>query len=87
RLTGDPDKAIETLEASLPERPASAIPLVELVIAYAEVGDSAKARAMATILERVPQFSIGAWAALQPYEDPAMTERDAAALRAAGLPD
>jgi len=88
RLAGDPERAVETLEANLPERPASMIPLVELVIAYGEAGDSSMANAMAaTIRQRVPHFSIGAWAALQPYEDPAMTERDAAALRTAGLPD
>jgi len=88
RLAGDPDLAVETLEASLPERPASVIPLVELVIAYVEAGDRRLASAMGAIIrERVPQFSIGAWVAIQPYKDLAMTERDAAALRSAGLPD
>ncbi len=86
RLAGEPDRAVETLEANLPERPASVIPLVELVIAYIEA--EAPARTMAAIIrERVPHFSIATWAALQPYEDPAITERDAAALRAAGLSD
>jgi adenylate cyclase len=88
RLAGDLDRAIETLEATLPERPASIIPLVELVIAYGAAGDSGMAKAMAaTIREKVPNFSIRAWAAIQPYEDPAMTEQDAAALRSAGLAD
>ena len=86
RLAGDPVRAVEILEANLPERPASVIPLVELVIAYVEAEVPASAMA-AMIRERIPHFSVGAWAALQPYEDPAMTERDAAALRAAGLPD
>jgi adenylate cyclase len=88
RLAGESGRAVDTLEASVPERPASVIPLVELVIAYSEVGDIGMAKAIAaTIRERVPQFSIGAWAARQPYMDPAMTDRDAAALRASGLPD
>jgi len=86
RLAGDPRRAIQTLEASLPERPASIIPLVELVIGYHAAGDSSMAQAMAaTIREKVPNFSIRTWAAMQPYEDPAMTAQDAAALRAAGL--
>ncbi len=88
RLAGDPDRAVETLEANLPQRPASMIPLVELVIAYGAAGDSGMAKTMAaTIREKVPNFSIRAWAAMQPYEDPAMTDQDAAALRTAGLPD
>ena len=88
RLAGDPDRAVATFEASLPERPASIIPLVDQVIAYGAAGDSGMAKAMAaTIREKVPNFSIRRWAAMQPYEDPAMTEQDAAALRAAGLPD
>src|SRR5262249_50964405 len=88
RLSGDPERAIRTLEAGLPERPASIIPLVELVIAYGAAGDSGMAQAMAaTIREKVPSFSTRAWAAMQPYADPAMTEKDAAALRAAGLAD
>jgi len=88
RLAGDPKRAVATFEASLPERPASIIPLVELVIAYGAAGDSGMAKAMAaTIREKVPNFSIRAWAAIQPYEDPAMTEQDAAALRSAGLAD
>ncbi|MGH6960108.1 MAG: hypothetical protein ACREE7_06475, partial [Dongiaceae bacterium] len=88
RLAGDPDRAVRTLEAGLPERPASIIPLVELVIAYGEAGDSAMAKAMAaTIREKVPIFSVRAWAAAQPYEDPAITDHEAATLRAAGLPD
>jgi adenylate cyclase len=88
RLAGDPDRAVATLEASLPERPASVIPLVELAIAYGAAGDSGMAKTMAaTIREKVPNFSIRAWAAMQPYEDSAMTEQDAAALRSAGLAD
>ena len=88
RLAGDPDRAVATIEASLRERPASIIPLVELVIAYHAAGDSGMASAMAaTIRQKVPSLSIRTWAAMQPYEDPAMTEQDAAALRAAGLPD
>ncbi|MGH6927841.1 MAG: tetratricopeptide repeat protein, partial [Dongiaceae bacterium] len=86
RLAGDPDRAVATLEANLPERPTSVIPLVELVIAYVEAERPAKVMG-AMIRDRVPHFTIGAWAALQPYEDPAATERDAAALRAAGLPE
>jgi TolB-like protein/DNA-binding SARP family transcriptional activator len=88
RLSGDPDRAIEALERNLPERPTSIVPLVELVIAYDSALDSSKAQRMAAaIRERVPNFSVTAWAALQPYEDPAMTEQDASALRRAGLPD
>jgi TolB-like protein/DNA-binding SARP family transcriptional activator/Tfp pilus assembly protein PilF len=88
RLAGDPDQAIQTLEANMPQRPASIIPLVEIVIAYREAGDSAMAQAMAaTIREKVPNFSVRAWAAAQPYEELAMIEQDAAALLAAGLPE
>lgn len=88
RLDGEPARAVRTLERNLPERPTSIIPLVELVIAYSEAGEAALAKATAAaIRDKVPNFSVGAWAAAQPYEDPAMTEQDAAALRAAGLPD
>jgi adenylate cyclase len=88
RLSGDPDHAIEALERNLPERPTSIVPLVELVIAYDAALDSSKARRMAAaIRERVPNFSVAAWTTLQPYEDPAMIEQDASALRRAGLPE
>ena len=88
RLAGDPHGAIRTLEAGLPERPATIIPLVELVIAYREAGDNTMAAAMvAAIREKVPNFSVQAWARAQPYNDPAMTTHDAEILRAAGLPD
>ena len=53
---------------------------------YSELGREEEARAEAAEILRVaPNFSLEVWRQRAPYKDPAVLERDLAALRKAGL--
>jgi hypothetical protein len=55
-------------------------------VRYAELGRQEEAQAEAAEMRRIyPQFSIEAFRPLLPYKDPAMLERELAALRKAGI--
>ena len=59
-----------------------------LAAVYSELGREAEARAEAAEFLRLianPNFSLEVWGQRLPYKDPAMVERDLAALRKAGL--
>ena len=59
---------------------------VTLVSSYMEVGREAEARAEAAeLLRKNPQFSAEVFRQTVPFEDPAVVERWAAALRKVGL--
>ena len=61
---------------------------LNLAILYCESGQEGKARAEAVEFLRLianPNFSLEVWGQRLPYKDPAMVERDLAALRKAGL--
>ena len=88
RLTGRLNEAIDVLRESTQDSPASAIPLVELAVAYSESGRLIQARHTGNeILRLNPRFTIREWLSMSPYKDPAALEKEAAALRSAGLPD
>jgi tetratricopeptide (TPR) repeat protein len=57
-----------------------------LAASYRELGQAAEARAeVAEVLKTNPQFSLAVWQQRVPFQDPAVTERIASALRKAGL--
>ncbi len=57
-----------------------------LAVCYAELGRQEEAQAEAAEMLRIyPQFSVEAWRPFMPFKDPAMLERELAALRKAGL--
>lgn len=88
RLTGRYDKAIEILTAATLDTPTSPLPLIELAAAYSEVGDAKLARRTADEIIRLsPQFTVGEWISLSPYQDEAAQKQEVAALRATGLPN
>nr|NIQ94284.1 hypothetical protein [Desulfuromonadales bacterium]NIS42770.1 hypothetical protein [Desulfuromonadales bacterium] len=66
----------------------SVLPLVELALAYSDMGALLQARETAkTVLKIYPRFSVKAWLAVPAYQDQTDTERDLAVLRTVGLPD
>ena len=57
-----------------------------MAVCYVELGRQEEAQAEAVEILRVyPQFSVEAWQPYLPYKDPAMLERELAALRKAWL--
>lgn len=62
--------------------------LVDIVLTYADMGDTEKATAYADdLIDARPEFTVANWAMTQNCADPARLERDIASLRAAGLPE
>jgi len=89
RLSGKHGDAVGVYREILGNRPFfidSYSAHAALAMLYAELGrkDEAKAEA-AEVLKLVPNFSVDVWGERVPYKDPAMAERDMAALRNAGL--
>ena len=57
-----------------------------LAASYSALGQAAEARAeVAEVLKTNPHFSLEVWQQRVPFQDPAVTERIASALRQAGL--
>ncbi len=57
-----------------------------LAASYSELGQAEEARAeVAEVLKTNPNFSLEVWQQRVPYQDPAVRERIASALRQAGL--
>lgn len=87
RLAGRLKEAVEILSGVVQDRSSSPIPLIELAAAYSENKSLVEARQVsAEIMRLLPEFTVEQWIAMSRYKDPAILERDIAALRAAGLP-
>ncbi|MDH3241159.1 MAG: hypothetical protein OEO83_10890 [Alphaproteobacteria bacterium] len=88
RLAGRPSPAIDILTTSNRTGSQSIMPLVELALAYSQMGAMIQGRAVANeILQLSPRFSAKNWLTIPSYEDPDDTRRDLKALRDVGLHD
>jgi tetratricopeptide (TPR) repeat protein len=82
------EEAINAQKRALSYDPKSIDGHLNMAILYGESGQEEKARAEAAEFLRLianPNFSLEVWRHRVPYKDPAMVERDLAALRKAGL--
>jgi tetratricopeptide (TPR) repeat protein len=85
-LAGQYEKAVADLKSALLRSPNMIPAHYFLVIAYSEVGQEEAARAEVTELLRIsPNFSLESVKQRVPVKDPAVLERQLAALRKAGL--
>jgi TolB-like protein/class 3 adenylate cyclase/Flp pilus assembly protein TadD len=85
-LTGQHEKAIETLKKGVERTPDSVFPHVRLAAVYSELGQEQEARAEAAEVLRIkPDFSIEGWAKANPFKDKALVEHRKELLRRAGL--
>ncbi|MFO0995285.1 MAG: BTAD domain-containing putative transcriptional regulator [Alphaproteobacteria bacterium] len=81
------DEAIAILSDHLDERSPSKVPRLELVLALAEAGRGAEARARADEILRIdPFFTVGRWLAASADRDAARKDKEARHLRRIGLP-
>ena len=86
RLTGRHEEAIAAQKRALARYPDLPHAHAELAIIYSELGQEEEAQAEAAELRRInPSFSLEVHRQRAPYKDPAVLERDLAALRKAGL--
>ena len=82
---GQYEEALAPLKRALPLVPNSADLHWNFIVCYAQLGREAEAQAEAAEFMRLnPNFSLERWSPFL-YKDPAMLERDLAALRKAGL--
>lgn len=80
------EKALVPLKQVLALWPNGLAPHWNIAVCYSALGRQEEAQAEAAEILRVyPQFSVEAWRPFLPYKDPAMLERELAALRKAGL--
>ncbi|HEV8717040.1 MAG TPA: tetratricopeptide repeat protein [Candidatus Binatia bacterium] len=85
-LAGRPEEAIAPLKQYLTRYPNILGAHLTLAAVYSELGKEAEARAEAAEVLRInPQFSLEVHKQREPIKDPAMLERQLAALRKAGL--
>jgi tetratricopeptide (TPR) repeat protein len=85
-LAGRPEEAIAPLEQYLSRYPNILGAHLTLAAVYSELGKEAEARAEAAEVLRInPKFSLEVHKERVPIKDPAMLERQLAALRKAGL--
>jgi adenylate cyclase len=86
RSTGRNEEAIATLKRAL-TRNSNLLPAhLGLATIYSELGREEEARAQAAeVLKISPKYSLEVWRQRAPYKDPAVLERQLAALRKAGL--
>lgn len=88
-LTGQYAEAVAPLQEVLASNPVAELGLnahLYLAASYSELGQAEEAQAeVAEVLKINPNFSLHVWTQRVPYQDPAATERIAAALRRAGL--
>jgi adenylate cyclase len=86
RLAGRFDEAIAAYEAYHQRRPGRGV--TDLVIIYVQLGQPEKVKFWASqLLAAQPSFTVASWMDTQVRKDVAALEAEAAALRAAGLPD
>jgi adenylate cyclase len=85
-LAGRPEEAIAPLQHYLARYPNILGAHLTLAAVYSELGKEAEARAEAVeVLRLNPTFSLAVHRQRVPVKDPAMLERQLAALRKAGL--
>ncbi len=85
-LAGRPEEAIAPLKQFLSRYPNILGPHLTLAAVYSELGREAEARAEAIEVLRInPKFSLEVHKQREPIKDPAVVERQVAALRKAGL--
>jgi adenylate cyclase len=86
RLTGRSEEAIAILKAAVTRNPDFLPPHFHLAVIYSELGWEEEARTEAAEILRIsPNFSLEVWRQRLPFKDPAVLERQLAALRKAGL--
>jgi adenylate cyclase len=85
-LSGRYEEAIATLQQFISRTPNVLPAQLILALAASEAGQEEEARAAAAEVLRInPKFSLAVWRQRVPYTDPAVIERQVAALRKAGL--
>jgi len=86
RLAGRYEDAIATAKQILARQPTALPAYFMLTYSYAQLDRLAEAQAAAAELRRLnPSFSLEMWKQVAAFKDPALLERDLAALRKAGL--
>jgi adenylate cyclase len=87
-LTGQHEKAIETLKKAVERTPSSIYTHPRLAMIYSDLGRVQEAQAEAAEVLRIdPEFRIEGWAKANPFKDPAIVEHRKELLRKAGLPE
>jgi len=87
-LTGQHEKAIETLKKAVERTPNDIYPHPRLAMIYSDLGRMQEAKKQAAEVLRVnPEFTVEGWAKANPFKDPAIVEHRKELLRKAGLPD
>src|SRR5262249_40196638 len=85
-LMGRYEEAIAAYKKALTRNPNLLEAHFNLAVVYSELGREEEARAEAAEILRIsPNFSLETWKQMIPYKDPAVVERQLAALRKAGL--
>src|SRR6266849_8607109 len=86
RLMGRYEEAIAAFKRALTRNPDLLPVHINLAVVYSELGREEEARAEAAeVLRLNPKYSLEVLRQRFPYKDPAVLERDLAALRKAGL--
>jgi adenylate cyclase len=86
RLAGRYEEAIATAKQMLARQPNAPPAYFLLAFSYAQLDRLEEARAAAAEFQRLnPSFSLEGWKQTAAFKDPALLERDLAALRKAGL--
>ncbi|MBI3796130.1 MAG: adenylate/guanylate cyclase domain-containing protein [Deltaproteobacteria bacterium] len=86
RLAGQYEEAIAAAKKALARQPNFAPCYFALAFSYAQLDRLEEARAAGAELQRlVPNFSLEGWKQMAAFKDPALLERDLAALRKAGF--
>jgi adenylate cyclase len=88
QLTGQYEKAIETLKKAIEREPDKYFQRVRLTAVYSDLGRDQEALAEAAGVLRIkPDFSIEAYTKANPFRDPAIVKHRKELLRKAGLPE
>jgi tetratricopeptide (TPR) repeat protein len=86
RVAGRYEEAIATAKQLLTRQPNFPPAYFMLAFSYAQLDRLEEAMAAGAELQRLnPLFSLERWKQIAPFKDPALVERDLAALRKAGL--
>jgi adenylate cyclase len=86
RVAGRYEEAIATAKQMLARQPNFPPAYFVLAFSYAQLDRLEEAKAAGAELQRLfPLFSLERWKQMAPFKDPALVERDLAALRKAGL--
>jgi adenylate cyclase len=86
RVAGRYEEAIATAKQMLARQPNFPPAYFMLAFSYAQLDRLEEARSAGAELQRLnPSFSLERWKQIAPFKDPALVDRDLAALRKAGL--